>query len=151
MPHPTLEDQPLAEQTVDGKAMYLTTAGGKIKCLRCTARSSRTKLQCGKPALKVSNTQKCQVHGGRPHTAETLQLISEANTLHGECTKAAKEQYRQDAILIMQMEDAVRVLKMAEGPRMRGRKHDGYKSLQTVDDVVRMIAERKLHRNTAAS
>jgi len=147
----TLEDQPSAEPTVDGKAMYLTTAGGQIKCLRCTARSSRTKLQCGKPALKVSTTQKCQVHSGRPHTAETLQRISEANTLHGECTKAAKEQYRQDAVLIRQLEDAVRVLKMAEGPRMKGRKPNGYVSLQTVDDVVRLITKRELHRNTAAS
>ena len=151
MTNQTIEDQPSAELTVDGKAVYMTTAGGLIKCLRCTARSSRTKLQCGKPALKVSSIQKCQVHGGRPHTAETLQRISEANTIHGECTKAAKEQYRQDAVLIRQLEDAVRVLKMAEGPRMRGRKPDGYESLQTVDDVVRLITERKLHRNTAAS
>jgi hypothetical protein len=146
MTNQPLEDQPSAELTADGKAVYLTTAGGQIKCLRCTARSSRTKVQCGKPALKVSATQKCQVHGGRPHTAETLRRISEANTLHGEVTKAAKEQYRQDAVLIRQLEDAVRVLKMADGPRMRGRKPDGFKSLQTVDDVVRLIAERKLHR-----
>jgi hypothetical protein len=146
-----LEDQPLAEPTVDGKAVYLTTAGGQIKCLRCTARSSRTKLQCGKPALKTSTKQLCNTHGGRPHSPEVLRRISEANTIHGECTKAAKEQYRQDAVLIRQMEDAVRVLKMAEGPRMRGRKPDGYESLQTVDDVVRLITERGRHRNTAAS
>jgi hypothetical protein len=145
MTHQTLESQQSAEVTVDGKAVYLTTAGGQIKCLRCTARSSRTKLQCAKPALRSSTTQKCQVHGGRPHTDETLQRISKANTIHGECTKAAKEQYRQDAILIMQMEDAVRVLKMAEGPRMRGRKPNGFVSLQTVDEVVRLITERALH------
>jgi hypothetical protein len=29
---------------------------------------------------------------------------------------------------------------------MRGRKPDGYESLQTVDDVVRLINERALHR-----
>jgi hypothetical protein len=146
MTNQTLEDQPSAEPSVDGKAVYLTTAGGLIKCLRCTARSSRTKLQCAKPALKVSTTQKCSQHGGRPHTSETLQRISEANTIHGECTKAAKEQYRQDAVLIRQLEDAVRVLKMAEGSRLRGRKPTGYESLQTVDDVVRLITERELHR-----
>ena len=151
MTHQTLEDQPAAEPTVYGKAVYLTTAGGKIKCLRCTARSSRTKQQCGKPALKASTTQKCQVHGGRPHTAETLQCISKANTLHGECTKAAKEQYRQDAVLIRQLEDALRALQLAEGPRIRGRKPVSYKSLQTVDDVVRFITERALHRVTRLS
>ena len=56
----------------EGKAQYLQTAGGKITCLRCTAKSTRTKLQCGRPAIKTSRTQKCQYHGGRPHTAETL-------------------------------------------------------------------------------
>ena len=151
MNNQTLEDQPSVELTVDGKAVYLTTAGGKIKCLRCLAKSSRTGVQCAKPALRVSSHQLCGHHGGRPHTAETLQRISEANTLHGECTKAAKEQYRQDAVLIRQLEDAVRVLKMAEGSRLRGRKPTGYESLQTVDDVVRLITERALHRNTAAS
>lgn len=131
--------------------MFLVTAGGKIKCLRCTASSTRTKQQCGKPALKVSTTQKCQIHGGRPHTAETLQRISEVNTLHGECTKAAKKQYRQDAVLIRQLEDALGALHLAEGPRLRGRKPEGYKSLQTVDDVVRFIIERALQRVTPHS
>lgn len=151
MSHQTPENQSSTEQTVDGKALYLTTAGGKIKCLRCMARSSRTKQQCGKPSLKVSTTQKCQIHGGRPQTAETLQRISKANTLHGECTKAAKEQYRQDAVLIRQLEDALSALHLAEGPRLRGRKPEGYESLQTVDDVVRFITERALHRVTPLS
>jgi hypothetical protein len=141
----SLENQPTHEPTIDGKAMYLTTAGNRIFCLRCLAKSSRTGVQCAKPALRVSSHQLCGHHGGRPHTAETLQRISQANTIHGEFSKISKEQYRQDAILIRQLEDAVRVLKMAEGPRMRGRKRDGYESLQTVDDVVRLITERELH------
>ena len=100
MIHQTLKNQSSTDTTVDGKALYLVTAGGKIKCLRCTARSTRKKQQCGKPALKTSTTQKCQTHGGRPHTPEVLRRISEANTIHGEATKAAKEQYRQDAVHI---------------------------------------------------
>lgn len=125
---------------------YLITAGGNIRCLRCTARSTRSKLQCAKPALKSSTTQKCQAHGGRPHSAETLRRISEANTLHGESTKAAKEQYRQDAVFIRQLEDAMRVLKMGEGPRMRGRKPAGYRGIYSAEDVVRMLRERQEQR-----
>jgi hypothetical protein len=151
MTNQILEDQPSAEPTVDGKAMYLTTAGGQIKCLRCTARSSRTKLQCGKPALRSSTTQKCQVHGGRQHSAETIERISAANTVHGQSSKAAKEHYRQDAVLIRQLEDALRALQLAEGPRMRGRKPTGYESLQTVNDVVKLITKRALHRITPLS
>jgi len=125
---------------------YLTTAGGKIKCLRCTARSTRTKLQCSKPALKESRTQKCGSHGGRPHTAETLRRISEANTLHGKATKVAKQQYRDDSVFLHELEDALYVLKMADGPRTRGRKPAGYRGVRTEADVIRMIRERVLHR-----
>jgi len=131
--------------SAEGKAKYLQTAGGKITCLRCIAQSTRTKLQCGRPAIKTSRTQKCQFHGGRPHTEETLRLISEANTLHGQATKRAKEQYTHDSALMHELEDAIAVLKMGEGPRIRGRKPKGYKPVMTQADVVRMIRERLLH------
>ena len=139
------EKQHSCEFTDESKAKYLITGGGKITCLRCTAKSTRTKLQCGRPAIKSSRTQKCQYHGGRPHTAETLKRISEANTLHGQSTKAAKDQYRHDAALIHELEDAVHVLKMGEGPKIRGPKPKGYKPVMTQADVVRMIQERLLH------
>jgi hypothetical protein len=124
---------------------YLTTAGGKINCLRCTARSNRTKVQCARPAIKTSRTQKCQFHGGRTHSEETLKRISEANTIHGQSTKAAKEQYRHSIELIHELQDAMYVLKMGEGPKIRGPKPKGYKPVRTQADVVRMIRERLLH------
>jgi hypothetical protein len=129
----------------EGKEQYLLTGGGKITCLRCTAKSTRTKLQCGRPAIKTSRTQKCQYHGGRPHTAETLKRISEANTLHGQATKQAKEQYRHSIELIHELQDAMHVLEMGEGPKIRGPKPKGYKPVMTQADVVRMIRERLLH------
>ena len=131
--------------STDGKAKYLFTGGGKIICLRCTAKSSRTKQQCGRPAIKTSRTQKCQFHGGRSHSEETLKLISEANLIHGHATKKAKEQYRHDSALIHELEDAIAVLKIGEGPRIRGRKPLGYKPVMTQADVVRMVRERLLH------
>ena len=131
--------------SAEGKAQYLQTAGGKITCLRCTAKSTRTKLQCGRPAIKTSRTQKCQYHGGRPHTEETLKRISEANTTHGQSTKEAKEQYRHDCALIHELQDAVYVLKMGEGPKIRGPKPKGYQPVRTQADVVRMIQARLLH------
>jgi len=103
------------------------------------------KLQCGRPAIKTSRTQKCQYHGGRPHSEETLKRISGANTTHGEATKAAKNQYRHDSALMHELEDAIAVLKMGEGPRIRGPKPKGYKPVMTQADVVRMIQERLLH------
>jgi len=125
---------------------YLTTAGGRIKCLRCTAKSTRTKVQCARPAIKTSRTQKCQFHGGQKHSEATLKRISEANTVHGEATKVAKQQYRDDSVLLHELEDSLYVLKMAEGPRTRGRKPAGYRGVRTEEDVIRMIRERVLHR-----
>ena len=130
--------------SAEGKVKYLQTAGGKITCLRCQAKSTRTKLQCGRPAIKTSRTQKCQYHGGRPHTSETLRRISEANMTHGKATKEAREKYRHDCALIHELQDAVYVLKMGEGPKIRGPKPRGYKPVRTQADVVRMIQERLL-------
>lgn len=124
---------------------YLVTAAGKITCLRCTAKSTRTKLQCCKPALKLSRTQKCEFHGGRPHSTVTLLQIAEANTLHGKASKTAKQHYRDDSVLIHELEDALYIMKMAEGQRTRGRKPAGYKGVHTEADVIRMIRERVLH------
>jgi len=63
----------------------LITAGGRIECLRCTAMSKRTRLQCGKPALKTSKTQKCQFHGGKstgPKTEAGKARIAAAQIMH---------------------------------------------------------------------
>jgi len=145
MSHQLPKENLSTEQTVDGKAVFLVTAGGQIKCLRCTASSTRTKQQCGKPALKVSTTQKCQVHSGRPHSKKTLEAIAKANTRHGERTKDARAQYRRDAIFIRQLEAAMRLLKMGDGPRIRGRKPSGYKGIHTIEDVVGVLLERGEH------
>ena len=53
------------EFSPESKAQYLQTAGGKITRLRCQAKSTRTKMQCGRPALAISSKQLCQYHGGR--------------------------------------------------------------------------------------
>ena len=70
------------------------TAGGRIKCLRCTAHSKRTGVQCGRPASKVSKTHKCHMHGGRgnsaPKTGAGRQRIAVAHTKSGAYTKAAR-------------------------------------------------------------
>ena len=141
----TCTDKSFDELTADGKVKYLSTGGGRINCLRCTARSVRTKFQCGRPALKTSRTQKCQFHGGRPHSAETLNRIANANTVHGQSSKHAKQQYRHDSALMHELEDAIAVLKMGSGPKIRGPKPKGYRPVNTQEDVARMIRERLLH------
>jgi hypothetical protein len=66
--------------------------------------------------------------------------------VHGDSSKVAKQQYRDESILIHELEDSIYVLKMASGPRTRGRKPKGYKGVYSEADVIRMIRERVLHR-----
>ena len=71
--------------------LYLVTAGGKIRCRRCKAQSSITKLQCSKPALKGKAV--CQFHGGLstgPKSKEGKERIRVAHLKHGDETQEAK-------------------------------------------------------------
>jgi hypothetical protein len=127
-----------------GYESFLLTAGGRITCLRCTARSTRTGLQCGRAALKASKTQKCQFHGGRgsgPKTAEGKARIAAARTTHGQQTKEALAAHSAASARLARLEDAMFVLQMTQGERKVGRKARGYVPVVSVDDVRRMVAE----------
>lgn len=129
---------------------YLLTAGGKIQCLRCTAKSSRSKQQCGRPALKSSTTQKCQFHGGRhsgPQSEAGKARIAKAKTTHGQETRAARAARSAALAKLSQLEDALHVLGMTEAPRSRGRKALGYTPLTTIEDVRAMLLDEIKHRN----
>lgn len=146
MNHQQPKEKLSTELMVDGKVMFLVTAGTRIKCLRCVAKSSRKGVQCAKPALRISPQQLCGHHGGRPHSAQTIKRIYAANTVHGQFSQAAKKHYRETSVLLHELEDSLYVLKMAEGPRTRGRKPNGYRGVYSEADVIRMIRERVLHR-----
>ena len=126
----------------------LATAGGKIKCLRCTAMSKRSGEQCKKPALKTSRTQKCDFHGGRstgPKTAEGKARQRAAVLKTGNYTKEAMEDRARSVRVLAGLEDAMYVLNMTTMPRTRGRKPLGYLPLQTVEDVVKFALDNPLH------
>ena len=118
----------------------LVTAGGRITSLRCTARSTRTGLQCVRAALKASKTQKCQFHGGRgsgPKTDEGRARITTARTTHGEQTKEELAVHSAASARPARLEDAAFVLGMTQGER-RAR---GYVPVVSVDDVRQMVVE----------
>ena len=128
---------------------YLMTAGGKITCLRCTARSTRSGNQCRKPALKISRTQKCQTHGGRnkgPITVEGKARSAAAHIKTGLYTQQAIMERSQKLTEILQLEDAMHVLKMTTSSRTRGRKPRGYKPLVSIKDVVLFALDKELNR-----
>ena len=129
-------------------ASSLLIAGGKISCLRCTAKSKRSGGQCKKPALKTSRTQKCEFHGGRstgPKTQAGKDRQRAAVTKTGAYTKQAAEDRARSTRLLCGLEDAMYVLKMTTMPRSRGRKPLGYVPLKTVEDVVKFALDNPLH------
>ena len=129
--------------------LLLSTAGARICCARCTALSSRTKLQCGRPALKTNKTQKCQFHcGGHTsgkQTEEGRSRIAAAHFKHGESNKAARAVYSKASATLSKLEDAMHLLGMTTAPRNRVRKPSGYKPVRSVHDVIHMVLDTEKH------
>ena len=124
----------------------LNIAGGKISCQRCQAHSKRTKLQCGKPALKGKRV--CQFHGGRstgPKTEGGKAKQKAAVTKSGNYTKESSEASVSSLRILHGLEDALYILKMTDAPRTRGRKPLGYQPLKTLDDVIQFALDNPLH------
>ena len=134
---------------------FLLTGGGRIKCLRCTAHSKRTGVQCGRPASKGSKKQKCHMHGGRgsssAKTEAGRQRIAAAHTKSGEYTKAAKLEMSKSSAYLAQLEDAMHVLGMTSATRTRGRKSNLYVPLASVKDVCQLFLDIELHQSRASS
>ena len=132
---------------------YVSTAGGRIQCLRCTAKSVRSGNQCLKPALKSSRTQKCGHHGGRnkgPVTDAGKARSAAAHVKTGEFTKQAIRERSQKLAEMMQLEDAMHVLKMTTATRTRGRKSNGYVPLTTIKDVFLFALDKELNKPAQA-
>ncbi len=132
---------------------YLSTAGGRITCLRCTAKSLRRGDQCLKPALKSSRTQKCGHHGGRnkgPITEAGKARSAASHVKTGEYTKKAIRERSQKLAEMMQLEDACHLLSLTDASRTRGRKPNGYEPLTTIKDVVLFALDNEQNRLTAS-
>jgi hypothetical protein len=107
-------------------------------------------MQCGRPALKTSKTQKCQFHGGRslgPKSDEGKVRIASAHTLHGHETKLARAERSAGSAKLHRIEDAMHILDMTNAPRTTGRKPRGYEPLKTLDDVRHMLLDSVLNPN----
>jgi hypothetical protein len=111
----------------------ISTAGGRIECKRCSAKSKRTKRQCGAPAERGKNV--CRFHGARstgPKTKEGRQRITTSKTRHGDETRKARAERSAKSAEIASLEDILFLIKAATGGRTRGRKPAGYVPIRTL-------------------
>jgi len=128
----------------------LVSGGGRIQCLRCTAKSKRTGSQCGRPAMRLSKSQKCNFHGGKstgPKTIEGKARISKAHLIHGNETVQMRLERKQKNAWFAHIEDVMHVLDMVTGGRMRGPKPLEYKPIRTIDEVRQWVIDDLLHSN----
>ena len=128
---------------------YLITAGGKIRCRRCKAQSSRTKLQCSKPALKGKVV--CQFHGGLsagPKTKEGKNRIRAAHLKHGEETLEAKADRSAKSLMFRYLIDIGNHCNMFDKQiKARGRPPSEYAQLDLTDtDQLALAIIRTLPR-----
>ena len=129
---------------MENPTKYLVTAGGRITCLRCSAMSKRTRLQCAKPALKISTTRKCQFHGGKstgPKSAEGKARIAAAHLVHGGETNLRKLERSQSSLRLAQLEDVMHALGMTTADRTTGRKPAGYRPINTLGEARQFVLE----------
>lgn len=118
---------------IENLDIAMVTCGGKIVCRRCKASSVRTKMQCGRPAIKGKSV--CQFHGGRstgPKSKESKNRLRTLNLKDGFFTAAVRESTRRDSITLRYLEDIGHHLGMIP-VRTRGRKPKGYVQLNLND------------------
>ena len=116
---------PLFEPLTRCKSMSnnftFVTAGGRIRCLQCQAKSKRTKQQCRAPAAKGKT--KCRFHGGAstgPKTPEGRQRCAEAKTIHGRETRVARTERSLASARLAVLEQTGHKLGFIGGTRTRG-------------------------------
>jgi hypothetical protein len=123
----------------------LNTAGGKIHCPRCQARSKRTKLQCGAPAERGKKA--CRFHGARssgPKTPEGRLRIAHSKTVHGNETRQVRAERSSKSAELSNIEDIMHITGMTTAPRTRGRKASSYKSISTIDAAFDFMARHPI-------
>ena len=122
--------------------LFLITAGGRIECLRCTAMSKRTKQQCGRPASRGKFV--CNLHGGKstgPKTEEGKDRSRQAHIKSGKYTQKSRLFHNRALLNLAYMEDIMHLLKMTTADRARGPKPNGYKSLTSLTEIMKVIED----------
>jgi hypothetical protein len=124
---------------------YLITGSGKIRCRRCKAQSSRTKLQCAKPALKGKAV--CGHHGGLstgPRSKEGKDRIRAAHLKHGQETLEAKAERSAKSLMFRYINDIGNHCNLFfKQIKVRGRPPSGYTQLDLTDPKQLALAIRK--------
>jgi len=101
----------------------LKTAGGRITCTQCQAKSKRTKQQCRAPASRGKTL--CRFNGGKstgPKTSEGRQRIAATKTVNGFESRKTRTDRGLAMRRLRELEELGHLIGFMSGPRTRGRK-----------------------------
>ncbi len=116
-------NEPLSRCKSMSNNFTFRTAGGRITCRQCNAKSKRTGIQCRAPAAKGKS--KCRFHGGAstgPKTDQGRQRCGEAKTIHGNETRRARTERAESMRWLRALEDLGYALGLMSGHKTPGRK-----------------------------
>ncbi len=94
----------------------------------------------GKPQVRAEGCTLVGAKWNGPRTAEGRQRIAQAQLKHGAFSKAGLEAKHSEAIQLRQLEDIAHLTGLIKGPRTRGCKPRGYKSIRSMEAVKALIA-----------
>jgi hypothetical protein len=94
----------------------------------------------GKPEVRTEGVVLKTAKWNGPRTAEGKQRIAQAQLKHGAFSKAGLEAKQAESIQLRQLEDIAVLIGMIQGPRTRGTKPRGYKSIRSMEAVKKLIA-----------
>lgn len=118
------------------------TAGGKIVCNRCQAKSKRTQQQCGRPAMRGKNV--CNFHGGKssgPKTTEGKERSRQAHIKTGGFTSESRQRQLATMLQLAYIEDMMYEINITSAPKTRGPKPAGYIKYNSVGEIIQAIKE----------
>ena len=94
----------------------------------------------GKQQVRAEGCTLVKVKWSGPRTAEGRQRIAQAQLKHGFYSKAGLKAKHAESIQLRQLEDIAIVIGMITGPRTRGTKPRGYKSIRSMEAVKALVA-----------
>ena len=102
--------------------------------------TAKDRLKHDKPKVQTEGCPLVKVKWNGPRTAEGKQRIAQTQLKHGAYSKVNLVAKHAEAIQLRQLEDIAYLTGLIQGPRTRGAKPRGYRSITTMEAVKALVA-----------
>ena len=102
--------------------------------------TAKDRVKQGKLEVRAEGCTLVKAKWNGPRTAEGRQRIAQAQLKHGFYSKAGLEPKHAESIQLRQLEDIAVLIGMIQGPKTRGAKPRGYKSIRSMEAVKALVA-----------